>query len=168
MADTLRVTEVHVVPGGDSDGDGGARAQRFVLCRNPEAADRDTAVRERRVEHLAGLIADSDIWSNTRRDELVGSLKTKPGLRRYLRRTATGRLRIDHAAIKRGALGRQAAPPHLRSHPDPEDLAATYKQLIAVERGGRDRKGALGLRPMFHPARTASAPTSNCASSRYY
>ncbi len=31
-----------------------------------------------------------------------------------------------------------------------EDLAAAYKQLIAVERGWRDFKGALGLRPVFH------------------
>ncbi len=32
----------------------------------------------------------------------------------------------------------------------PEDLAAAYKQLLAVERGWRDMKGALGLRPVFH------------------
>jgi len=31
-----------------------------------------------------------------------------------------------------------------------EDLAAAYKQLLAVERGWRDMKGALGLRPVFH------------------
>ena len=32
----------------------------------------------------------------------------------------------------------------------PDDLAAAYKQLLAVERGWRDFKGALGLRPVFH------------------
>ena len=32
----------------------------------------------------------------------------------------------------------------------PEDLAAAYKQLLAVERGWRDMKGALRLRPVFH------------------
>ena len=31
-----------------------------------------------------------------------------------------------------------------------EDLAAAYKQLIAVERGWRDAKGSLGLRPVYH------------------
>ncbi len=30
----------------------------------------------------------------------MGSLKTKPGLRRYLRRTTGGLLRVDAAAIK--------------------------------------------------------------------
>ena len=31
-----------------------------------------------------------------------------------------------------------------------EDLAAAYKQLITVERGWRDCKGSLGLRPVYH------------------
>ena len=31
-----------------------------------------------------------------------------------------------------------------------EDLAAAYKQLTQIERGWRDLKGALGLRPVFH------------------
>ena len=31
----------------------------------------------------------------------------------------------------------------------PDDLAAAYKQLLQVERGWRDLKGALGLRPVF-------------------
>ena len=46
----------------------------------------------------------------------------------------------------------------------PDDLAAAYKQLLAVERGWRDLKGALRLRPVFPTtARTASAPTSSFA-----
>ena len=51
--------------------------------------------------HLESLIAGSDNWTDRRRDELVGSLKTKPGLRRYLRRTSGGLLRVDAAAVKR-------------------------------------------------------------------
>ena len=77
-----------VAPGGDGDGDDGARTQRFVVCLNPEQADRDGAVRLQLVAHLESLIAGSDSWTDRRRDELVGSLKTKPGLRRYLRRTS--------------------------------------------------------------------------------
>jgi hypothetical protein len=41
------------------------------------------------------------------------------------------------------------------------DLAAACKQLIAVECGWRDMKGALRLRPVYHYRETASA--SNCA-----
>ena len=151
VAGNLRVKEVAVAPGGQGDGDDGARTQRFVVCLNPEQADRDAAVRTQLVAHLESLIVGSDSWTDRRRDELVGSLKTKPGLRRYLRRTPAGLLRVDAAAIKR------------ESHLDgkwllrtsdttltPDDLAAAYKQLLQVERGWRDMKGALGLRPVFH------------------
>ena len=151
VAGNLRVKEVAVAPGGDGDGDEGARAQRFVVCHNPEQADRDTAVRGQLVTHLESLIVGSDGWSERRRDEFVGGLKIKPGLRRYLRRTNGGLLRIDAAAIKReahldGKWLLRTSDPTLT----PEDLAAAYKQLLQVERGWRDMKGALGLRPVFH------------------
>jgi hypothetical protein len=147
----LRVKEVAVAPGGHRDGDEGARTQRFVICHNPEQAERDQQVRNNLVTHLQQLIAGSDTWTARRRDELVGSLKTKPGLRRYLRRTTAGLLRVDQAAIKRethldGKWLLRTSDTTLT----PDDLAAAYKQLLQVERGWRDFKGALGLRPVFH------------------
>ena len=151
VADNLRVKEIHVAPGGDGDGDGGARTQRFVICHNPEQAERDQRVRANLVAHLEQLIDGSDGWTPRRRDEHVGSLTTKPGLRRYLRRTRTGLLRVDHGAIRREA---HLDGKWLLRTSDltltPDDLAAAYKQLLAVERGWRDMKGALGLRPIFH------------------
>ncbi|MCA1695098.1 MAG: hypothetical protein LC749_10365, partial [Actinobacteria bacterium] len=41
VADNLRVKKVAVAPGGDGDGDDGARTQRFVICHNPEQGERD-------------------------------------------------------------------------------------------------------------------------------
>ena len=79
VAGNLRVKEVAVAPGGNGDGDDGARAQRFVVCHNPEQADRDAAVRTQLVAHLQELVTGSDAWPARRRDEFVGSLKTKPG-----------------------------------------------------------------------------------------
>jgi hypothetical protein len=151
VADNLRAKEIQVAPGGDGDGDQGARTQRFVVCHNPEQAVRDAAVRDRLVAHLEEMIDGSDTWSGRRRDEFVGSLKGKPGLRRYLRRTRSGLLRIDHAAVKAeshldGKWLLRTSDLTLNS----EDLAAAYKQLLQVERGWRDLKGALGLRPVFH------------------
>ncbi|WP_163544913.1 IS1634 family transposase [Occultella kanbiaonis] len=151
VAGNLRVKEVHVAPGGNGDGDGGMRAQRFVICHNPDQAERDAQVRANLLAHLASLIDGSDAWTARKRDELVGSLKGKPGLRRYLRRTGTGLLRIDQAAVKTethldGKWLLRTSDPTLT----PEDLAAAYKQLLAVERGWRDMKGHLGLRPVFH------------------
>ena len=146
VAGNLRVKEVWVPPQAD-----GVRAERFVVCHNPEQALRDQLVRDRLVAHLEGLIAGSDAWTQRKRDELAGSLKDKPGLRRFLRRTPGGLLRIDRGAIKReaGLDGKWL----LRTNDDtltPDDLAAAYKQLIAVERGWRDMKGALRLRPVYH------------------
>ena len=151
VAGNLRVKEVSVAPGGQGDGDDGARTQRFVVCHNPEQADRDATVRQQFITHLEALIAGSDGWSDRRRDELVGSLKTKPGLRRYLRRTPAGLLRVDAAAVKReqhldGKWLLRTSDTTLTA----DDLAAAYKQLLQVERGWRDMKGALGLRPVFH------------------
>ncbi len=151
VAGNLRVKEVTVAPGGHGDGDDGARAQRFVVCHNPEQADRDAAVRTQLVAHLESLIAGSDSWPDRRRDELVGSLKTKPGLRRYLRRTSGGLLRVDASAVKREAhLDGKWLLRTSDTTLTPDDLAAAYKQLLQVERGWRDMKGALGLRPVFH------------------
>ena len=146
VAGNLRVKEVWV-PARDA----GARAERFVVCHNPEQAWRDQLVRDRLVTHLEGLIDGSDTWPQRRRDELAGSLRDKPGLRRFLRRTPRGLLRIDKTAIAReaGLDGKWL----LRTNDDtltPDDLAAAYKQLVAVERGWRDMKGALRLRPVYH------------------
>ncbi len=151
VAGNLRVKEVAVAPGGKGDGAEGARAQRFVVCHNPEQADRDQAVRGQLVTHLEQLMAGSDAWTDRRRDEFVGSLKGKPGLRRYLRRTNTGLLRVDAAAIKREShLDGKWLLRTSDSTLSPDDLAAAYKTLLQVERGWRDMKGALGLRPVFH------------------
>ena len=151
VAGNLRVKEVAVAPGGKGDGDQGARAQRFVVCHHPEQAERDATVRGQLVAHLQNLIVGSDSWTDRRRNEFVGSLKTKPGLRRYLRRTNGGLLRVDAAAIKREShLDGKWLLRTSDSTLTPEDLAAAYKQLLQVERGWRDMKGALGLRPVFH------------------
>ena len=138
VAGNLRVKEVWV-PARDA----GERAERFVVCHNPEQAERDQLVRDRLVTHLEGLIDGSDAWTQRKRDELAGSLKDKPGLRRFLRRTPAGCCASTAAAIRReaGLDGKWL----LRTNDDtltPDDLAAAYKQLIAVERGWRDMKGA--------------------------
>jgi hypothetical protein len=108
-------------------------------------------VRQRLIEHLQGLIEGSDAWPKPKRDEFVGSLKGKPGLRRLLRRTKAGLLRIDRAAAAREA--HYDGKWLLRTSDltlTAEDLAGAYKQLLAVERGWRDCKTRLGLRPVHH------------------
>jgi hypothetical protein len=145
VAGNLRVKEVAPKPG-DS-----VTVDRFIVCHNPERADRDAAVRTELVAQLEGMIDGSDSWSQRRRDEFVGSLRASPGLRRYLRRDRGGRLRVDQAAIATEAKldGKwllRCSDPKLPA----EDIAAGYKQLLEVERGWRDLKTTLELRPVFH------------------
>jgi len=140
VADNLQVKEVNI--GADD---------RFIICFNPEAADRDAAVRERLVAQLSEKINATDKLSATRRAELRGLISTKPGLNRYLRTTAGGLLRIDQAAIKAeerldGKYLLRCSDPKLSA----EDIALGYKQLLEVERGWRDMKTTLDLRPVFH------------------
>ena len=140
VRENLRVKEVKIAEG-----------ERFVICYNPEAAERDAAVRARLVARLQDVTANSDRLSGAKRAELRGVISTKPGLHRYLRVTAGGLLRIDGKAITAeekldGKYLLRSSDPSLSA----EDIALGYKQLLEVERGWRDMKHVLDLRPVYH------------------
>jgi hypothetical protein len=143
VAGNLRVKEVIV--------DDGVMRDRFVVCHNPEQAQRDAAIRDRLVAYLTDTIAGSDALTVTERAELRGQLRTTPGLHRYLRTTKTGLLRIDRGAVARDA---HLEGKFLLRTSDPTlsaaDVALGYKQLMEVERGWRDMKHVLDLRPVYH------------------
>ncbi len=87
----------------------------------------------------------------TKRAELRGVISTKPGLHRYLRVTPGGLLRTDQRVIKAetnldGKYLLRTSDPHLSA----EDIALGYKQLLQVERGWRDMKQIIDLRPVYH------------------
>ena len=136
----LRVKEVRISEG-----------ERFVVCYNPQGAERDAAVRERLLARLGEMIEGSDKLSVTKRAELRGVISTKPGLARFLRVTPGGLLRVDEAAIRAEA---KLDGKYLLRSSDPtlsaEDIALGYKQLLEVERGWRDMKQVLDLRPVYH------------------
>jgi hypothetical protein len=140
VADNLAVKEVRI-----------ACDERFVVCYNPEQAPRDAALRELMVAKLTEWIAESDKLSADKRAELRGKISTKPGLARYLRTTGSGLLRLDKAKIKTEA-GLDGK--YLLRSSDPslsvEDIALSYKQLLAVEAGWRAMKTTLELRPVYH------------------
>jgi Transposase DDE domain len=140
VAANLRVKEVRIGEG-----------ERFVICFNPDAAERDAAVRQRLVAALQETIEYSDRLTATKRAELRGVISTKPGLHRYLRVTPGGLLRVNAAAIKTetnldGKYLLRSSDPHLSA----EDIALGYKQLLEVERGWRDLKQVIDLRPVYH------------------
>ena len=140
IAENMRVKEVKV-----SD------SERFVICHNPDAAECDAHIRAQLVAQLDELIAGSDKLPVMKRGELRGRISTKPGLNRYLRVTPGGLLRIDKAKIKTeanldGKYLLRCSDPHLPA----ADIALGYKQLLEVERGWRDMKQILDLRPVYH------------------
>ncbi|MFF6780978.1 IS1634 family transposase [Streptomyces sp. NPDC012510] len=140
IAQNMRVKEVRI-----SD------TERFVICHNPEAATRDQHIREQLVSQLTTLIEDTDKLSDFKRGELRGKIADKPGLNRYLRTTPSGKLRIDTAKIKieenlDGKYLLRCSDPDLSA----EDIALGYKQLLEVERGWRDMKQIIDLRPVYH------------------
>ena len=92
VAGNLEIKEVRV--------DEGTMRDRFVICRNPEQAERDRVIREQLVAQLEQEIADSDRLDAAQRAKLAGGLQTKRALKRFVRQTPGGLLRIDRAAVK--------------------------------------------------------------------
>jgi hypothetical protein len=141
VAGNLQVKEVRLPDAGD----------RFIICFNPDQAVRDAAVRAKMITALEEMIAGSDQLSVTKRAELRGKLSTMPGPNRFLRVTPGGLLRTDKARAKAeenldGKYLLRSADPHMTA----EDIAAGYRQLLEVERGWRDMKSVLDLRPVYH------------------
>ena len=141
VADNLQVKEVVI--------DDATMRDRFVICRNPEAAERDRIVRDQLLETLTERIVGTDKLTDHKRDTLAAGLPA--GLRRFLRTTPTGKLRVDRAAVAAeerldGKFLLRASDPSLSA----EDIALGYKQLLEVERGWRDMKSTLDLRPVYH------------------
>ena len=140
VAENLRVKEVRI-----------AEDERFVICHSPEGAERDAAIRARMIAQLKELIDGTDTLSKDKRAELRGVISTRPGLNRYLRVTPGGLLRVDASKAKAeenldGKYLLRTSDPKLSA----EDIALGYKQLLEVERGWRDLKQVIDLRPVYH------------------
>jgi transposase len=151
VRDNLRVKEVLV-------GEGDA-AKRFIVCHNPAEADRDRTQREQTIARLqaeleqikAARAKAKGPKATAAHHRAECALRDHPTLGRYLRQTKTGRLLIDRQKIK---AEERLDGKYLLSTSDPdlsaEDVALGYKNLLEAERGFRDLKSTLELRPVFH------------------
>jgi hypothetical protein len=151
VRDNLRVKEVRV-------GDGDA-ATRYIICHNPAEAQRDKTLRDDTIARLrdeleqiaAARAKAKDPKAAAAHHRAECALRDHRSLGRYLRQTPTGRLVID--AKKIGAEERLDGK-YLLSTSDPDlsaqDVALGYKNLLEAERGFRDMKSTLELRPVFH------------------
>jgi hypothetical protein len=142
VKDNLRVKEVSIEP----------TDVRFIICHNPEQAERDRTAREDAVTRLETELArikqarergraNKKTSTTTKRKAEAAhtkaecALRDHPSLGRWLRQQANGRLVIDRAKVKAeerldGKYLIATSDPHISS----EDAALGYKNL-SVERG---------------------------------
>jgi transposase len=158
VRDNLRVKEVRL------DDESG---KRWIVCHNPLEAERDKAQRD---AALARLEAELERIRTARERDRAKSktakrkadpeavhraaecaLRDHPSLGRWLRQLPSGRLVIDRAKV---TAEERLDGKYLLSTSDPdlsaEDVALGYKNLLEAERGFRDLKSTLELRPVFH------------------
>jgi transposase len=152
VRDNLRVKEVLV--------GAGEAAKRFIICHNPAEAERQKQIRDDTITRLEAELERIQKLrekktktgkNNGAHTKAECALRDHPSLGRYLRQTATGRLMIDRSKIN---AEQKLDGKYLLSTSDPdlsaEDVALGYKNLLEAERGFRDLKGTLELRPVFH------------------
>ena len=112
---------------------------RYVLCLNEEQVARDAAVRNNVVEHLQKELK-----------KRKGKGLVKLPAKRFLTSAGTLELTVDLDKVEADA--RYDGKYLLRTDTDlsAADVAVAYKRLWKVERGFRDLKSELDLRPVFH------------------
>jgi len=157
VRDNLRVKEVRL---------DGAPGRRWIICHNPDEAEREKATRDAALARLAAELdritamrqrATRTPKRKKRAAEEAAHVKAEcalrdhPALGRWLRQQPSGRLVIDRAKVAAEA---RLDGKYLLSTSDPdlsaEDVALGYKNLLEAERGFRDMKSTLALRPVFH------------------
>jgi len=162
VRDNLRIKEVRLDDSATADGVG----VRWIVCHNPVEAERDKTRREEALARLAaelGRIATARAHDAQRRKDgkkagadsvhvrAECALRDHPTLGRWLRQQPSGRLVLDRAKI---AAEQRLDGKYLLSTSDPDlsaqDVALGYKNLLEAERGFRDLKSTLELRPVFH------------------
>lgn len=143
VAGNLKVKEIMV---GD-----GARAKRYILCLNPAEAERDRERRTKTIELLKTELESLKQLKGAPHKKAACTLRAHKSLGRYLKQRSDGTLAIDKAKIKSeerldGKFLLSTSDETLSA----EDVALGYKQLAEVERGFRDLKHTLELRPIYH------------------
>jgi transposase len=120
-----------------------ARAREQARTRRATSASMSATARKK-----ADRKAESDEAAHVKAE---CALREHPALGRWLRQTPSGRLQLDRAKITAEA---RLDGKYLLSTSDPdlsaEDVALGYKNLLEAERGFRDLKSTIELRPVFH------------------
>jgi len=152
VRDNLRVKEVRLA--------GDESQKRWIICHNPFEAERDLAQRTAALDRVSEELERIDAARARDRDKRSSddvhvkaecALRDHLSLGRWVRQLKSGRLRIDTAKVR---AEQRLDGKFLLSTSDPdlsaEDVALGYKNLLEAERGFRDMKSTLDLRPVYH------------------
>lgn len=147
VKDNLRVKEVWY-PSREA-----ARAQRFIVCYNPDEAERDHKQREDLLERLGAELTALHLMKPGDRTQRIHELMANKAFKRYLRELKSKRLRIDRAKVHREE---RLDGKYLITSPDDtltgDDLALAYKHLQVIEKTWRTMKDSFELGPVRHYA----------------
>jgi hypothetical protein len=113
--------------------------RRYVVCFNPERAEKDRKDRESIVEMLKKKLSSGG----------VGSLLNNRGYRRFLK-APKERASIDEEKVKEDATYDGKFVLRTTTTLPATEVAEAYKHLNAVERLWRELKSVLEVRPIFH------------------
>ena len=153
VRDNLKVKEVRL---------DAAPGRRWVVCLNPFEAERDKQRRDQALAAVADELVRIDklrlkAASSAKKTDQNAHVRAECALRddrrlgKWVRQLPSGRLAIDKAKVRAeerldGKYLLTCSDPHLSA----EDVALGYKNLLEAERGFRDMKSTLELRPVFH------------------
>lgn len=161
VRDNLRVKEVKLDAAPD---------RRWVICHNPAEAERDKTQRDTALDHVRAelerikTLRDRAVKPTGKTTAKAGgkptepahvkaecALRDHPAYGRWVKQQPSGRLLIDRAKV---TAEERLDGKYLLSTSDPnlsaEDIALGYKNLLEAERGFRDLKSTLELRPVHH------------------
>lgn len=115
------------------------RGQRYIICRNPQEAQKDMQAREQILQHIREALTLHGAKS------LIGN----KGYARYLK-IARGSVTLNEKAVNKDALLDGKFVLTTNTKLPTEEIAKTYKSLWRVERLFREQKSTLQVRPIFH------------------
>jgi transposase len=135
-----------VVVGGDS-----VARQRYVICHNPEEAERDRKKRDDIVADVTRMLSDIRQLQGEPHTKAMCALRSHPVYGRYVKQARDGSLSIDSNRVRQEE---RFDGKFLISTSDDllpaEDVAIAYKHLWQIERLNRDLKHVVDVRPVYH------------------
>lgn len=143
VATNLRVKEVYVGKG--------ERRRRYLVCHNPEEAEREQAHREQLLELVRAELTALDV-QQADHPKKACELMASRRFGRYLRMDARGRLSLDTAKVATEAKydGKFVVTTNDDTL-DAEDVALGYKSMTLIEGCFRQMKTTgLQTRPIYH------------------